>query len=166
MWLPFPPNRSLLGESLIYSQLHLAGSWWYYSTFRPAVMNANDDWGNTEGYLTWPKEEMIAGMVQIKKYWVSFMAAMLSVFEGHEMWQKVHYMKRALGWKGTYASHVFIFCTLLQWLCIIIYIKLGLGSETSLVGSPAEITILAIQTQTMILHPIIVSKMKLKCIKL
>lgn len=106
MWLPFPPNRSLLGESLIYSQLHLAGSWWYYSTFRPAVMNANDDWGNTEGYLTWPKEVMIAGMVQIKKYWVSFMAAMLSVFEGHEMWQKVHYMKRALGWKWTYASHV------------------------------------------------------------
>lgn len=65
-----------------------------------------------------------------------------------------------------FSRPVFIFCTLLQWLCIIIYIKLGLGSETSLVGSPAEITVLAIQTQTMILHPIIVSKMKLKCIKL
>lgn len=124
MWLPFPPNRSLLGESLIYSQLHLAGSWWYYSTFRPAVMNANDDWGNTEGYLTWPKEEMIAGMVQIKKYWVSFMAAMLSVFERHEMWQKVHYMKRALGWKWTYASHVWFLFFALCWSgCALLFIS-------------------------------------------
>lgn len=43
-----------------------------------------------------------------------------------------------------FSRTVFIFCTLPEWLCIIIYIKLGLGSETSLVGSPAEIKILAI----------------------